>query len=153
MPNTQYEQLPIDSFVSALRHVRDRNLPTRHIDNQSCHSRTLADVEFTAISGVRWAIEAKYGAPNNRPNEVHKLFGDLLRETRCDRPENREIGLLLHRATENDFRNGVARIDRQKFIRFGCLIPVAAVFVVSPPDVIRKTWAEFYDGNAGRAIR
>lgn len=108
------------------------------------------------MSGQRWAIEAKYGAPSNKANEVHKLFGDLLRETGRDHRQNCKIGLLLDGQTEDYFRKGVQRIPRQKFDEFGRLVPVQAVFVLSqlsPPVITTRTWLEFYDGSAGRPVR
>ena len=78
MSNRSSEQGLIDSFVCALRRVKNRNLSIQCIYNDRCRSANFADLEFTAMSGQRWAIEAKYGAPSNGANEVHKLFGDLL---------------------------------------------------------------------------
>ena len=153
MSNIAHEQHLVDGFVSVLQQVRNPDLSIRSIHNKSCRSRTLADVDFTAMSGQRWAIEAKYGAPDNRPNEVHKLFGHLLRETGRSHSEDCKIGLLLHHETERDFRKGVRRICRDKFLRFGCLIPVQAVFVLDLPYVRRKTWMDFYDGCRGRRVR
>ena len=153
MPNISHEQCLIDCFVCALRRVEDCNLSIRCIHNDKCKSRTFADVEFTASSGVRWAIEAKYGAPQNKANEVYKLFGDLLRETGRENRRDCKIGLLLHHEMEGYFRDGVRRIDRQKFIRFGRLVPVEAVFVFAPTGVTCKNWTEFYDQEAGRLVR
>ena len=153
MSNTAYEQPLIDNFVRVLQQVQDPDLSIQCIHNQRCGCQTLADVEFTAMSGQRWAIEAKYGAPKNRANEVHKLFGDLLRETGRDYREDCKIGLLLHHETECDFRRGVRRVHREKFIRFGCLIPVQAVFIFSPSNVAQKTWMQLYDGICGRPVR
>ena len=156
MPNHSLEQRLVDSFICALRRVQDRDLSIQRIHNSNCKSRTFADLEFIAMSGQRWAIEAKYGAPSNKANEVHKLFGDLLRETGRDHRQNCKIGLLLHGQRENYFRNGVRRISRQKFARFGQLVPVQAVFVLCPlfPPVIKiAAWLEFYDGIAGRQVR
>ncbi len=153
MSNIQYEQPLINEFVSALQRAQDPRLSISEVHNQICHCREYADVEFTATSGARWAIEAKYGAPANISNEVHKLFGDLLRETGRENRQNCKIGLLLHQRTERFFRCGVSRINRQKFIAFGRLIPVRSVFVLSPLRVICKTWEQFYDGHAGTPVR
>ena len=153
MPNINWEQSLVDDFVLALQGVRDCGLLIQCIHNKDCKSLDFADVEFTAKSGQRWAIEAKYGAPNNKQNEVRKLFGDLLRETgRCYRQEC-NVGLLLHQDTECYFRQHVKLIPRKKFIQFGSLIPVQAVFVFSPTEVKCKTWMEFYDGNPGRPVK
>lgn len=153
MPNIKWEQPLVDNFVCALRGIQDCDLSIQCIINQACSSPDFADVEFTAKSGQRWAIEAKYGAENNIPNEVHKLFGNLLRETgRCHR-QDCNVGLLLHQDTECYFREHVQLIPREKFCQFGRLVPVQAVFVFSQTEVKRKTWMEFYDGNAGRPVK
>ena len=152
MPNRHHEQCLIDSFVCALHRVQDRDLLIRCIHNQNCLSRTSADLEFTAVSGQRWAIEAKYGPRDNKSNEVHKLFGALLRETGRECRQNCKIGLLLHQQMENYFRQGVNRIARQKFYQFGDLIPVRAVFVLSPQVVTKKTWRQFYNGESGTPV-
>lgn len=152
--NQPHEQRLIDSFVSALRQVQDPNLSIRNVHNRRCKSRTFADLEFTAVSGQRWAIEAKYGAPSNIANEVRKLFGNLLYETGRAHRQSCKIGLLLHKKTEAYFRTAVnPGIPCQKFARFGCLVPVEAVFVFSPSVITVRTWLEFYSGTAGRAVR
>lgn len=147
MPNTQYEQPLIDRFVDALQDA-DGELRVREVHNSSCTNNTdFADLEFTSVSGQRWAIEAKYGAPDNMHNEVHKLFGDLLRETGRANRHGCRIALLLYAGNEQFFRTGVRRINREKFIRFGCLIPIERVFVVGEcPSFETRTWREFYDG-------
>ena len=105
------------------------------------------------MSGQRWAIEAKYGSRSNRSNEVHKLFGDLLRETGRDHRQNCKIGLLFHHDMENYFRRGVNRIASQKLEQFGHLVPVQAVFVFSPAVITKKTWRQFYNGGSGTPVR
>lgn len=147
MPNTQYEQPMIDRFVEALQDADDE-LRVREMYNRKCsNNEAFADLEFTSVSGQRWAIEAKYGAPDNMHNEVHKLFGDLLRETGRANRDGCRIGLLLDSSRERFFRERVRRINRGKFIRFGCLIPVDHVFVVGDgPSFQTRTWREFYDG-------
>ena len=153
MPNRPHEQCLIDSFICALRRVQDPDLAIQCIHNKSCKSQIFADVEFTAMSGQRWAIEAKYGARSNKSNEVHKLFGNLLRETGREHRQNCKIGLLLHQQMENYFRNGVNCIARPKLAQFGCLVPIQAVFVLAPPVIKIKTWLEFYTGDAGTPVR
>ena len=153
MSNCPHEQCLIDSFILALRQVQDRDLSIQHIHNQSCRSQTFADVEFTAMSGQRWAIEAKYCAQGKITTEIHTLFGDLLRETGRENRQNCKIGLLLHQQKENYFKNGVNRIARKKLAQFGGLVPVQAVFVFSPPVITKKTWREFYSGRPGALVR
>lgn len=124
-----------------LRVVRDQD-----IHNRSCASQHSADVEITAANGRRWAIEAKYGAERNKWNDVHMIFGKLLRETGRSNRDECSIGLLLHHRNEDFFRQRVRRIRRDKYLAFGCLIPVAAVFVYTGDGVgyKRMTWREFY---------
>ena len=153
MPNITWEQNLVDDFVNILRGVGDCSLSIKNVLNKNCRdNEKFADVEFIAKSGQRWAIEAKYGAPNNISNEKHKLFGNLLFETRHCHLQDRNVGLLLHRETECEFRQHVRLIPRKTFCQFGNLIPVRAVFVFSTTELKRKTWMEFYDGDAGRPV-
>ncbi len=146
----EYEQPLINRFVNALYATEDDELRVRDLHNKNCRSPRLADLEFTSHSGLRWAIEAKYGAPSNKHNEVHKLFGDLLRETGRPNRSGCRIGLLLHARMEAHFREGICRINRRKFIEFGLLVPVDSVFVCDELGSFeRRTWAQFYDGPGG----
>ena len=147
MPNSKYEQPLIDRFVAALKDA-DNEIRINEMHNCSCAGNAdFADLEFTSVSGQRWAIEAKYGAPKNKANEVHKLFGDLLRETGRAHRNGCRIALLLYAGNEEYFRAGVRRINRGKYIQFGSLVPVESVFVVGDsPSFETRTWREFYDG-------
>ena len=146
--NTKHEQPLIDRFVVALNASEDDDLRIAHPHNDRCGKQNYADLEFTSASGLRWAIEAKTGKSGNRNNEVHKLFGNLLRETGRERGNGNSvrIGLLLDAGSEAFFRKCVRRIDRCKFIWFGLLVPVDSVFVCDDDGSFeRKTWADFYD--------
>ena len=106
-------------------------------------SHECADDQY-ALS-LRPPALPKRGA-NDNPI-VHKLFANLLRETGRNEGTARNIGVLLHHETEGHLRRGVRRIDRNEFLPFGGLIPVAAVFVLTEerPGYEQKTWAEFHD--------
>ena len=86
------------------------------------------------------------------PTKSTSFLVTFSRETGRDDRQTCNIGLLLHGQTENYFRKGIQRIPRQKFAGFGELVPVRAVFVLSPPIIEIWTWLEFYDGIAGRRV-
>ena len=146
MPNASPEQDLIDRFVAVLRQADDDAVKIQDLLNANCRSKTFADVEFTSASGQRWGLEAKSGKSSNRHNEPHELFGKLMRETGRDRPTACTFGVLLHHDTESFFSQAMRHIDHCKFIRFGRLSPVAAVFVFTGEGAgyVQKTWAALY---------
>ena len=147
MANASPEQDLIERFVAVLRQADHDAVRIQDLLNANCHSKTFADVEFTSASGQRWALEAKSGKSSNCWNEPHELFGKLMRETGRDRPTACNFGVLLPHDTESFFRDAMRNINRCKFIRFGSLIPVAAVFVFTGEGAgyVQKTWAALYD--------
>ena len=150
MPNESREQKLIDGFVCYLKNLADDDdlkVDEHEIYNKNCRRSNFADLEFKSVSGQRWAIEAKYGAEANRYNEVHKLFGNLLRETKRDNRNQCRIALLIPACREDFFRKGMNRIAREKFMCFGLLVPVEDIFVFDEddPSFKRKRWADFYD--------
>ena len=152
MPYERHEQQLIDKFVEKLKGVTENALKicgSEYIHNQRCGAKKLADLEFTSASGQRWAIEAKYGSKTDKANEVHKMFGNLLRETGRANRDGCRIALLLPACREEYFRERVRLIPRVKFIGFGELVPVKAVFVFDETrqSFRQVTWPEFYGGS------
>lgn len=145
---TSHEQCMINRFLCLMHRAKSPELRIGCVHNSCCQGQQpLADVEFTTKSGHRWAIEAKYGSKTDRPNEVHRLFGNLLRETGRERPAACQFGLLLPGQLEEYYRNGVNRIPRCKFLAFGDLVPVARVYVLDADSVRYGNWGQFYDGE------
>lgn len=133
MPNRALEQELIDGFVQKLRGLYD----DLDMHNSRCRSKEFADIEFTLPNGQRWAIEAKSHRSADRFNTIHKIFGELLKETGRDNRENCKIGVLIpfDEGGPNFYMNGFNEIERAKFIRFGGLIPVRHVFTYDDDDI------------------
>lgn len=145
MPNRTPEQDLIDAFVGALRTHDDETLAIgQPLLNTNCRSKKHADVEFVSKSGVHWVIEAKSNASKDKHNTVHKIFGELLKETgRADRNSCKFAVLIPEDAL--DFYSGAFRsISREKFLAFGELIPVEKVFTFGPNGVGEHSWEDLH---------
>jgi hypothetical protein len=79
--NRKPEQDLIDAFVEALRASADHEISFDTLYNKNCKSKTYADIEFKSKSNVHWVIEAKSNDSSDAYNSVHKIFGELLKET------------------------------------------------------------------------
>jgi hypothetical protein len=113
--------------------------------NKSCSSKKFADIEYISNDGTKWAIEAKSHDSSDRHNTVHKLFGELLKETgRADR-NLYKYGLLIPKDSLDFYSRLFQSINRDKFIGFGELIPVSAVFLYGNSGIERRTWKSMYD--------
>ena len=141
MSNRQPEQDLVDGFVRKIR----EDAPEICIHNCSCRHQTLADIEITLPSGQRWAIEAKSHKSNDRYNTIHKLFGELLKETGRDERDNCNIGVLIPECGIDFYKDGFRKIRRRKFVCFGILIPVRYVFSYGVYGVRHTFWDRFYD--------
>ena len=154
MPNQKYEQRLVDGFVQQIRRIieEDCNDPIV-IHNDRCGSRTFADIEFTLPSGQRWAIEAKSDQSSDKHNTVHKLFGELLKETGRNERENCNIGVLIPESGIDFYRDSFRRIRKCKFTCFGILIPVHYVFSYGESGVRHTSWNRFYDHGFSECSR
>lgn len=146
----QPEQDLIDDFVATLKISTDSDISKKSgtFINTKCRGRgndEYADVEYISDSGTHWVIEAKTNKTNNFPNEIHKVFGNLLKETGRDNREKSKYAILIPEDAEGDFRNGFMKIDHQKYIEFGKLIPINSVFLYGNSGITKKTWSELYD--------
>ena len=141
MSNRQPEQDLINGFVRKIR----EDAPKICIHNCSCWHQTFADIEITLPSGQRWAIEAKSHKSNDSYNTIHKLFGELLKETGRDERDNCNIGVLIPECGIDFYKDGFRKIRRCKFVCFGILIPVRYVFSYGVSGVRHTFWDRFYD--------
>jgi hypothetical protein len=149
MQNNTPEQNLINSFVDALgkTDIEDIQLSKpSEPHNQNCKSRTLADIEFTSDSGIRWAIEAKSNESKDKYNTVHKFFGELLKETGRANRDNCNIGILIPRNSKGFYSKAFKKINKEKFIAFGDLIPVKQVFTYDEYAGIEMiSWFDLYN--------
>lgn len=149
--NNTPEQNLINGFVTALRLSKDANISivARDLINNKCGSKNFADIEYVSDSGIHWVIEAKTAETRNMQNEVHKVFGNLLKETGRNERDKCNYALLIPEESENYFRKGFGRINYKKYINFGKLIPIDTVFFYGRNGITRKTWADLRESQEG----
>ena len=147
MSNQPHEQNLVDGFVQQIRHIVEGQGNNLHLHNCSCKSRTFADIEFTLPSGQRWAIEAKSHESTDQYNTVHKLFGELLKETGRENRVNCKFAILIPEDGIDFYHKHFTKIDRCKFFGFGWLIPVRTMLSYNRINNSIKytSWDGFYD--------
>ena len=141
MPNQSPEQDLIDSFLARL----DQDGIDIELHNDRCRAQQFADIEFTLASGRRWAIEAKSHGTSDDSNAVHKVFGELLKETGRSNRDNCNVGILLDEGGITFYNGAFRKIPRCKFLGFGLLVPVRCVFSFGASGVRHTSWEQFYD--------
>lgn len=144
MTNRKPEQDLIDAFVAALEVHKDERLAIGHLRNSSCKSKNCADIEFHSKSGVHWVIEAKSHDSKDKHNTVHKIFGELLKETgRSDRASCK-FAVLIPEEAVYFYSRAFQSIAREKFVAFGDLVPVELVFTFGAAGVVELSWEDLY---------
>jgi hypothetical protein len=145
LANRSPEQDLISEFVSSLKSHADESICIDSLYNDNCKSRKFADIEFMSKSGQRWAIEAKSNDSKDAHNSVHKIFGELLKETGRDYRDECLIGILIPEDSMSFYSRLFQSINREKFIQFGNLIPIESVFTYGVSDVGKISWEDLYD--------
>ena len=96
MANRTPEQDLVNEFVQHLHAHLDEAIRIKSLLNSNCKAKKLADVEFKSATGLHWVIEAKSDDSKDKHNTVHKIFGELLKETgRTNRADCRHA---IHRS-------------------------------------------------------
>lgn len=90
-------------------------------------------------------IEAKSDDSKDKYNTVHKIFGELLKETGRTHRSNCRYAILISESSVEFYSRAFQAIDRQMFIGFGGLIPIDTVFISSSTGVKQLTWQSLYD--------
>lgn len=145
MANRQPEQDLINAFVESLQNDTNNDICIDTLYNKNCKSKTCADIEFKSKAGLYWVIEAKSNDSTDAYNTVHKIFGELLKETgRTNRAECK-YAILIPENAINFYSRLFRCIRREKFIGFGRLIPIDTVFTFGDSRVGKITWVELYD--------
>lgn len=143
--NRSPEQDLINGFVETLSREENKEYGISTLINSNCKAKKFADIEFISHGGHHWAIEAKSNDSKDAHNSVHKIFGELLKETgRSDR-DNCYFGILIPKNAILFYSRLFQEINRDKFIQFGDLIPVKQVFAYDASEVKFLTWSELYD--------
>lgn len=145
MANRTPEQDLIDEFVHRLRNHSDPAIRIESLLNSNCKSKKLADVEFVSAQKLHWVIEAKSDDSKDKHNTVHKIFGELLKETgRTNRSDCRHAVLIPEGAVPF-YSRAFQSIAREKFVAFGRLVPIDTVFTCGISGVAQLTWEGLYD--------
>jgi RNA recognition motif-containing protein len=147
MANRAPEQNLINQFMEHLKNYESDELKVSKVINKNCKSKTYADIEFISASNLHWAIEAKSNDSKDRHNTVHKIFGELLKETGRDNRNNCRYAILIPRGSIQFYSQAFRSINRNKFIGFGHLIPVDYVFTSDEKGINQVPWEQFYDVN------
>lgn len=147
MANRSPEQKLIDQFVAYLREHPDDSLRIESLLNANCKSKTLADVEFTSKAKLHWVIEAKSNDSGDRHNTVHKIFGELLKETGRTNREVCRHAVLIPESALGFYSRAFQSIAKEKFVGFGELIPIDTVFLCGPSGIRRIAWMELYEAH------
>ncbi len=145
MANKSPEQKLIDLFIQTLNNHSESQLQIETLHNSNCKSKTFADIEFLSKEGDTWAIEAKSNDSSDKYNSVHKLFGELLKETGRNNRDSANICLLISNESKSFYSRLFQSIKRNKFIEFGNLIPITHVFTLDSSKISTLTWTELYD--------
>lgn len=154
MANKTPEKDLVDKFKNLIGY--DVEFSIKHEINFNCKSKNCADIEYLSNSDRYFVIEAKSHHSSDGHNSVHKIFGELLKETGRSRGD-KEItyGILIPKDYYNKkdgigfYRKGFNEINRKKYIGFGKLIPISYIFVCSQKlsSIDVYTWESFYDGK------
>jgi hypothetical protein len=141
LANRTPEQDLIDRFVQSKSASGTNWLFT------NCRSKTQADLEFITKEGAYWVIEAKSHDSKDAHNTVHKIFGELLKETGRPRDIHEiQYGVLLPYEGLSFYSRLFRSIPRSKFVGFGQLIPISAVFSCSVAAAVSEmSWEDLYD--------
>ena len=145
MANRKPEQNLIDAFCEALQESSNHEICIDTIHNNNCKSQTRADIEYMSKSGITWIIEAKSNDSSDAHNTVHKIFGELLKETGRTSQANFKHAVLIPENGINFYSRLFQSINRDKFIGFGKLIPIDTVFTFGNSGIAQMTWEELYD--------
>lgn len=147
MSNRAPEQDLINQFMEHLEIHESDDLRVSKEINKNCKSRTYADIEFISASKLHWVIEAKSNDSKDCYNTVHKIFGELLKESGRDNRDN-YVTPYSYQATLIQFYSQAFRsIHRSKFNGFGCLIPIDCIFTSDKEGISQIPWEQFYDAE------
>ena len=148
MPRKTPEQDLVDAFDAELHNHQDSHLRIETLINQNCKAKKYSDIEYISVSKTHWVIEAKSNDSGDAHNSVHKIFGELLKETGRDDRANCNFAILIPEASLNFYSRAFQSINSKKFIDFGKLIPVHTVFTFSSSGIGRGSWGELYSYHA-----
>ena len=145
MPNRTPEQDLVKQFIKHITNHSDHSLKIKEVVNTNCKARKFADVEFISTTGLSWVIEAKSNESKDKHNTVHKIFGELLKETGRTNRSDCCHAILIPDSAVNFYSRAFQSIDRKKFLKFGEIIPIDTVFSSGEAGVSQLIWEALYD--------
>lgn len=145
MANRTPEQDLINQFIGHLQTHEDDELKIATLFNKSCKAKKYSDIEYRSVSNIHWVIEAKSHDSGDRYNTVHKIYGELLKETGRVNRNNCCYGILIPSSSVNFYSRAFQFIQRDRFLKFGQLIPVDCVFLCNEHGFTKVSWEELYD--------
>jgi hypothetical protein len=146
MANRTPEQDLINEFVTHLERADD-SIKIGSVINTNCKSKKFSDAEFKSKTNLHWVIEAKSNDSKDKHNTVHKIFGELLKETGRTNRSNCRHAILIPESAVEFYSRAFQSIDREKFLGFGKLIPIDTVFTSNATGVGQLTWEALYDAH------
>ncbi|MFC3115554.1 hypothetical protein [Cellvibrio fontiphilus] len=137
----------IDEFVAHLERHADESVKIDSIININCKAKKFADIEFISKTSLHWVIEVKSNDSKDRHNTVHKIFGELLKETGRANRSNCRHAILIPESAVAFYSRAFQSINRDKYLGFGRLIPIDTVFTSGINGVNQLTWEALYDAH------
>jgi len=151
--NNSPEKNLVTAFKSAIYACNDIDLKPIQEFNFNCRSKKYADIEFISTSDSHWIIEAKSHKSKDAHNSVHKIFGELLKETGRARNHGLyKFGVLIPIDGRNFYSRLFSVIPKEKFIAFGNIIPVSAIFCLGEGEFVAYDWSSFYDYHENNQV-
>ena len=147
MVNQAPEQTLINEFVAHLNMHKDERLKIDRPINLNCKSKKCADIEYISKKKIHWVIEAKSHESKDKHNSVHKIFGELLKETGRTNRDNCKFAILIPESAVAFYSRAFQSINRSKFVSFGKLIPIDTIFTSNADGVRELSWQELYDAH------
>lgn len=147
MANRTPEQDLINEFITHLNQHADDTvaIDSNCVINTRCRTNNFADIEFKSKAKLHWVIEAKSDASKDKHNTVHKIFGELLKETGRENRSNCRYAILIPESSVEFYSRAFQSINRKKFLGFGKIIPINTVFTSAATGVRQLTWMALYD--------
>jgi hypothetical protein len=150
MSNVNYEQQLVDSYWDKI------STTELNLINKNCKAKKHSDLEYVEKkTNTHWRIEAKSHMSNDAYNAVHKIFGELLKETGRGAilDETLKYGLLLDGrycidkkiSGKDFFMKYFSCINYEKYKQFGLIIPIEKIIVYTIDDGLIENinWNKF----------
>lgn len=157
MANKSWEQDFIDKYVEEVLCKNE----CIEIVNKGCRAKKYADLEYLDKSTkTLWRIEVKTSDSPGSLDSVHKIFGELLKNTSFKNTANSDYsvkyGLLLdskrlrnknddfNKRNQNNFQKQIIRsFSHDRLQKFGEIVPIESVFIFDGENVHKLSWDDF----------